>query len=257
MEKEIKVKEIDFSNRLYKLVTKIILLAIIVSAFAIYLEFQKLPENTNYPETITVQAQGKATVKPDIASIKIGISTDGKKVEEITTQNNDKMNKILANLKALGIEERDLQTTNYSLSPQYWWNKDGQRFFQGYTLTQEVMVKIRDFAKIGKAIETATTGGANITQDLQFIIDDQEKIKEIARKDAIEKAKNKARQIATLSGFKLGKIINYYEDNYYPGPIMMKESAGAGNISSSIPAPDIQPGTQEITVTINLVYKIK
>ncbi|MEK9153663.1 MAG: SIMPL domain-containing protein, partial [Patescibacteria group bacterium] len=72
----------------------------------------------------------------------------------------------------MGIEQKDLQTINYSLPPQYDYTDKGERVFRGYTLSQEIKVKIRDFAKAGDVLEKATSLGANLAGDLQFTIDD-------------------------------------------------------------------------------------
>lgn len=250
------IKKFELSNRLF-----IVLVVLSIGCFLfwisqIYFEFKNLPEN--HPREITVSAQGRAFTIPDIALIKLGVTTEGIKIQDIVKENSEKMNNILKEIKDLGIGEKDIQTTNYSLTPRYEWTEDGKRIFKGYTLNQEIRVKIRDFGKIGQVLEKATQIGANLVGDLQFSIDDPEKVIEIARKEAIEKAKTKASQIASQSGLKLVKLINIYED-YFPRPVSYlrkaaPEGMGGGEISA---APEIQPGEEEVTVRVNLVYKVK
>jgi uncharacterized protein YggE len=130
------------------------------------------------------------------------------------------------------------------------------RTLKGYTLEQDVQVKIRDFTKIGDVLAQATTAGANLAGGLQFTIDNPEQFKEQARATAIKDAKTNAQNLAKESGINLGKIINVYE-GYNSSPVMYDSakvmSAGA---SSSAPVPTIQPGQQEVDVTINLTYKV-
>lgn len=249
------IKKFELSNRLF-IVSVVLLIGFFLFWISqIYFEFKNLPEN--YPREITVSSQGRAFAIPDIALIKLGVTTEGIKIQDIVKENSEKMNNILKEIKDLGIEEKDIQTTNYSLTPRYEWTREGKRIFQGYTLSQEIRVKIRDFEKIGQVLEKATQIGANLVGDLQFSIDDPEKVTEIARKEAIEKAKEKASQIASQSGLKLLKLINIYEEySSQPVPYLkaMPEGLGGGEIAV---APEIQPGEEEVTVRISLVYKVR
>jgi len=127
----------------------------------------------------------------------------------------------------------------------------------GYTLEQDVQVKIRDFTKIGDILSQATAAGSNLVGDLQFTIDNPEQFRDQARAKAISQAKTNAQNLAKESGIGLGKIINVYE-GYSSSPIMYSSAkAMGGGITDSAPVPVVQPGQQEIDVTINLTYKVK
>jgi uncharacterized protein YggE len=121
-----------------------------------------------------------------------------------------------------------------------------------------VQVKIRDFTKIGDVLSKATAAGANQVGDLQFTIDNPEQFRDKARADAIKQAKTNAQNLASESGVNLGKIINVYENNYTVPQVYnsMAKGLGAG-VAESAPTPTIQPGQQEIDVTINLTYQVK
>jgi hypothetical protein len=218
-----------------------------------------LPQNNIYPEMLSVSGEGKASIAPDIASVNLGIITEGVKVETIVKTNTEKMNALLLEVKNLGIEEKDIKTKNYSLQPRYEWTETGTRIPKGYTLTQTIEVKIRDFAKIGNVLEIASANGVNNIGDLQFAIDELEKAKSIAREQAIVQAKEKAQLISQQTGLKLKKITNIYEDTG-AYPYSAYDTAGMGGstakIMSSI-APTIQTGEQEITVKITLNYRTK
>jgi len=182
----------------------------------------------------------------------------------------------------LGVADKDIQTTNYSLTPVYsndyivptpapipmmYPNGGGSvssgtmmrtgTTLTGYKLEQDVQVKIRDFTKIGDILSGATTAGANVVGDLQFTIDNPEKFKDQARAQAIAQAKGNAQDLAKESGINLGKIINVYENNYVvPMAYNSAVKATGGGVAESAPVPTIQPGQQEIDVTINLTYKV-
>lgn len=250
------IKQFELSNRLF-IVFAILLIGVLgFWATKVFIDFQGLPDN--YPREITISGEGRVFAVPDIALIQFGVVSEGTKIGDIVKENTEKMNSILKEIKDLGIEEKDIKTTTYSLSPRYEWTEDGKRVFKGYTLTQEIRVKIRNFEKIGEALEKATEKGANLVGDLQFSIDDPEKVRQEARKEAIEKAKIKAVQLSQDSGLKLVKLVNIYED-YYPRTLSdtyykSLEGMGGGEIAAP---PEIQPGEQEVTVTIYLTYRVR
>jgi len=249
-------KQFELSNRLF-VVFAILLVGVLGFWTAkVFIDFQSLPNN--YPREITVSGEGRTFAVPDIALIQLGAVTEGLKVGDVVKENTEKMNNILKEIKDLGIEEKDIKTTTYNLAPRYEWAEDGKRIFKGYTLTQQINVKIRNFEKIGDVLEKSTEKGANLVGDLQFSIDEPEKVRQEARKEAIERAKTKASQIATDSGLKLVKLVNVYED-YYPrtySDTLYKslEATGGGEIAAP---PEIQPGEQEVTVTIYLTYRVR
>ena len=250
----------DISTRLFKIVAGFLIVLAIYFAFSMYVDYKNIPSNNNYPEVVSVTGEGKASIAPNIASVDLTITTEGSKVETIVKTNTEKMNAVIEQIKSLGIEEKDLKTKNYSLQPRYEWTEFGTRIARGYTLTQTVEVKIRDFAKIGSVLETASANGVNSIGDLQFTIDDLEKAKSIAREKAIAQAKEKAKLISQQTGLKLKKITSIYEDNgAYPYPAY--DSVGMGGefytkAMSSV-APTIQTGEQEVTVRITLNYRVK
>jgi len=249
-------EKFELSNRLF-IVFAILLVGVLGFWTAkVFIDFQSLPNN--YPREITVSGEGRTFAVPDIALIQLGVVTEGSKIGDVVKENTEKMNNILKEIKTLGIEEKDIKTTTYNLAPRYEWTEDGKRIFKGYTLTQQISVKIRNFEKIGDVLEKTTEKGANLVGDLQFSIDEPEKVRQEARKEAIERAKAKASQISTDSGLKLVKLVNVYED-YYPrtySDTLYKslEATGGGEIAAP---PEIQPGEQEVTVTIYLTYRVR
>lgn len=246
-------KTMKFSNKIYVLAIVLVLGVLVFLAGQMVYHY-KLLERQNANQ-ITVSGQGKIYAKPDIASINLGVTTDGKTVSEVTNKNTEIMNQIIKDLKGLDILEKDIQTTNYSLSPVYDYTKEQGRFFEGYNLLQSVEVTIRDLTKIGDVMSISTKDGANSVGSPQFTIDNPEQLREQARAKAIAQAKANAQNLAQESGIKLGKLINVYE-NYYPMYSDTLKGMGGG-IAESAPAPVIQPGQQEINVTINLTYQIK
>ncbi len=222
-------------------------------------DYRSIPGNT--PLELTFSAEGKVLATPDIALITFGVTTEGLDIPTITTQNTDKMNAILAMLKdTQGIDAKDITTTQYSVEPKYEYNpRTGVRTSKGYTATQQISVKVRDFTKIGGALTQATTLGANLVGNLQFTIEDLEKANQQARDKAIANAKAKAQATADAAGMKLGKIVNVQDSvyPYYGYRLDGKEALGMGGSDIAVPAPQIEPGQNEITANVSITYRVK
>lgn len=250
------IKKIELSDRIFMAVIIIAAIALIFGAFIAFITYKNW--RGDYPREITINAQGKAYAKPDVAVTQFGVTTEGKKTQTVVKENTEKMNAVIKAIKDLGVDEKDIQTTAYNLSPQYDWKESG-RIFLGYKLNQQVTVKIRNFEKIGDILDSATEKGVNEIGNLQFTIDDIEKFRAEARVKAIESAKEKAKNMVETAGLKLGKITNIYEDYYsypQPYPYDLEKSMGTGAVTTNF-APEIQSGELEITATINLTYRIK
>lgn len=211
-------------------------------------------------DRFSVSGSGTVYAKADIANIQVGVKTEAKKTAaEATTENTNKMNEIIGEVKKLGVDEKDIKTTNYNLNPVYnWTDKVGQQLV-GYEVTQNLTLKIRDLSKIGDVIAKTTEKGANQVGNINFTIDDEYALKNQARELAIQKAQEKAGLIAKQSGMKLGEIKSVYENSdSSPSPIMysnakMELSSGSAPVAS----PNIQSGQNEIKVDVTIVYEVK
>ena len=260
-----------FFNRAFILAQILIVGILVFFVGQILLQNKSIDQQNNFQ--ITVSGEGKVYVKPDVALIGLGVTTEGTTVAEVTKANTAKMNAVIEAVKALKIDEKDIQTTNYNLSPIYDYvipsavpmmypsassTMIRTQTLKGYKLEQDIQVKIRDFTKVGDVLSQSTAKGANLVGDLQFTIDNPQQFKDQARAKAIAQAKTNAQNLAKESGIGLGKIINVYENYNYPGVYSSNTKMGMGGAApESAPAPTIQPGQQEISVTINMTYQVR
>jgi uncharacterized protein YggE len=227
-----------------------IIIGILIFSFSILWFVYEYSKSRPELRTFSVSGEGKEIVVPNIAEIRIGVISEGKDLTELQKENSEKMNKIINFLKEKGINEKDIQTENYSVSPKYDYSKPPYRIV-GYTISQDLKVKVRDLSKVGEILSQAVNYGANNVSGPSFTVDDKEVYLERAREKAIKNAKEKAEKIAKFAGFKLGKIVSITESSSYePYPIMLKEMG-----DSEIP--QIQPGSQEIKVQVNIIFEIK
>ena len=209
--------------------------------------------------TISVSGEADVFAKPDLAVVMISTVNEAKTVENALIVNTGNMNSIIKFVKEQGVEEKDLKTANFSISPRYEYEQkgaadyylSGKRVLAGYEVRQSLEVKIRDMSKIGILIEGASGDGANEIGDLQFTIEKQDELKAQARKEAIAEVKAKAKGLSSQMGVKLGRIVGFSES----GDDKMAESglrAGMGGAT-----PDIAVGENKITSSVTITYEIK
>ena len=207
---------------------------------------------------ITVSGNAKVTAIPDLAIINLGIINDGSTVAVAQKSVVERMNKVINSLKSeFKIDSKDIKTENYNVQPKYDWS-DGKQRIIGYIVSQTIQVKIRDFDKIGDILAKATQLGINNVSGPNFTIDDLEKIKAEAREEAIKQAKEKANSLAKQIGIKLGKIVNFSEggDNL-PNVVYGMRTLANESLKLDSSVPEIEAGSQEIQLTVNLTYEIK
>jgi uncharacterized protein len=208
---------------------------------------------------ITISETGEVQAKPDLAIINFSVINEAKTATEAMDDNAKLMNAVTEVVKKAGIDEKDIKTLTFNISPRYEYPSDknyysGERVLAGYDATNQLEVKIRDLSKIGSIIEIATTAGANDVSGMQIIVENEDNLKAQAREQAILKAKEKAKSMAADLGIKLGKVISFSENYFLP-----YESAGysakAMDASSSI-APQIETGENKISVSVVIAYEI-
>lgn len=208
-------------------------------------------------DTITISGEGKVVAIPDIATIQLGLNTEKKSVAEAQKENTAKMNELNKQLKAQGVDAKDIQTSNYSIYPQYDWN-NGRQTLRGYQVSQTVTVKIRNLDKVGDIVSAAGTLGLNQVGGLSFDIDEPEVLRQQARIKALENAREKAKALADIMGVKLGKVVSFNESSTYPGPIYKSYAMdGAIGMGGAAPAPEIQSGSMDIVIDATVVYELK
>lgn len=223
----------------------------------------KLVSGAKPDNVISVSGTGKVKAVPDIATVSLGVVAQGKDAKEAQNLATERINKITAFVKGLGVAKEDITTSQASLNPRYDY-QNGQNNITGYDSNQMVTVKVRGVDKsneiVGKILAGAVDNGANQVYGSQFTIDDPDNLKQQARKDAIAKAKVKAKELADAAGIKLGKVVSVQDgEGYYP-PVPMAyatdKAMGMGGGGAAV-APNIEPGSQEITQTVTLVFEVR
>lgn len=210
---------------------------------------------TQKSTTFDVSGEGKASVKPDIASVTAGISASAATVKAAQEQINAAINKVTAGLKQNGVDSKDIQTTNYNINPTYDYTGATQKI-TGYSANTNILIKVRNLDNVNNVIDSVTVNGANQISGVSFDIDDKTKVQDDARQKAVDEAKKKAAAAAKIAGFKLGRIINYTENlQGLPRPMMLHALDSAKPVGG-IPT-QVEPGSSEVTVDVTLSYEIQ
>jgi uncharacterized protein YggE len=243
-----------------------IIVSIIVVALAAAFSANSFSDAVRFSaqRNFSVSSDGKAVGIPDIAEFTFSVITEGgKNVGALQKENSDKMNKAIDFLKAQKIDSQDIKTQNYSLEPRYQYCSyvAGKTCpppeIVGYSLTQTASVKIRDFSKISDILSGVVASGANSVSQLSFKVDDSTSLENQARTEAIQKAKQKAETVAKAGGFTLGRLLSIDEGGGYVPAYRYNVSSEMGGGSVESVTPKIEPGSQEVSVSVTLRYEIK
>jgi len=252
------MENIKGKNYFWFLLDALIAVVIINMVFFVMPAVSKFGNSMTAARTLAVTAEGKTNVSPDVAEVSFSVVSQGINPEKLSSTNNDKMSAVIDNIKANGVDAKDVKTTSYNLQPNYSYDKNtGRSYIYGYTLTQTVLVKVRDLKKVATVIGGVTPLGVNQIGDVAFKVDDPEKVIGEARNDAFQKAKAKAIAIASANGVELGKVISVSEYQNSPGPYYKNISAMGMGGADVVSAPTIEPGTQELKVTVSVTYSLE
>ncbi len=249
-----------------------IIIALLVGAFSVWSYVSSYADSIQPGSfrSFSVSGEGKVVAVPDVAQFNFSVTTEGgKDVASLQAKNTEKTNAAIDFVKGKGVDVKDIKTQNYGISPRYQTYNCYRPLessvqpcppaeIVGYSVNQNVQVKIRDFAKIGDILGGVVNAGANSVSQLQFTIDDPDAVKAEARAEAIEKARVKAEEMAEAGGFRVGRLLGI--DEYGQPPVYYGYGMGGETMAksvASVPAPAIEPGSQDVTVSVTLRYEIR
>ncbi len=221
--------------------------------------------------SFAVSAEGEVVAIPDVAQFTFSVITQGGvNIASLQTENVEKVNSAIAFVKSQGVQDRDIKTQNFSLEPRYQYSSCPRSFgnevqaclpseIVGYTITQTVQIKVRDFAKVGAIVSGVVENGANSVSQLSFTVDNPDVLESEARGQAIQKAKEKAKAVAEAGSFRVGRLLSIQEGGSPVHPFYEQRAldTGFGGAAPNVVPPVIEPGSQEVKVFVTLVYEIQ
>lgn len=199
---------------------------------------------------LTVNASGSIYAAPDQATVQLGVSSQASTAADALKQNSADTTAVIDAIKKLGVDAKDISTSNFNVYPTY--DTSGTRI-NGYQVNNSVTVLIRDISTSGTLLDQVVTAGANNISGLSFGIADASQYQADARQKAIEAARAKAEAMAKAAGVTLGDILSINESVNYQ-PEMPFARGMVADASMSVP---VETGQQEVSVSVTLVYEIR
>jgi uncharacterized protein len=199
--------------------------------------------------TITVTGAGTVPALPDLATLMIGVTTQGETAAAALSANSEAVEAVTARLTASGVEARDMQTSNLSINPNWTsFDSGASPTISGYVATNMLTIRVRDLGGLGGVLDAAVADGANTLNGLTFGMAKPEPALNEARKAAVADAQAKAELLVTAAGMKLGRVIAITEGGAWTDPApMFRESAAA------VP---VQGGELAMTANVTVQYEM-
>jgi uncharacterized protein YggE len=197
---------------------------------------------------VTVTGEASVTAVPDTALIRIGVTAQGKTARAASDASAKEMTAVLAAIKDAGIAERDIQTTQLSLQPQYDRNKAGAARLLGFEMTNQLTIKIRAIGNLPALLDRTVAAGANEVSGIEFVVSEQSKLLDQARTEAVADARRKAELYAHAAGVTVQRVVAIAEEGSAPPlrPFPALRTTAA----------PVAPGEQTLRVTVTVSYEI-
>ena len=221
--------------------------------------------NPGDSNAINVYGKGTASAPPDIVLVTLGIEAREDSVLEARGRASKAMTKLFAVLQESGIDDRDIQTRAFSITPQYTWrekrdeqgNRINEQVPAGFTVSNQVVVLLRDIAKTGHVIDSIAVAGGDLTRvrGVQFAIDDTSAMEAQARESAVLEGMKKARHYAETAGVNLGALVTIKESSTtVPGPKGLGQDRSLMMMAES--TTPVAGGELEVQVTLQMSFAI-
>lgn len=204
------------------------------------------------PHIITMSGHGEVHGQPDTATLSAGVSVDAPVAGAALADANKNMQAILAALKNLGVADRDIQTRNFSVRPQYATGNGQAPRVTGYEVNNQVEVRLDKINQLGPALDALVAGGANQINGVNFSIRDPAALLAEARSAAVADARNKAETFAKAAGVTLGSILSISES----GNTVPRILAGAP-MFAPIEQVAVMTGEETIGADVTIMWEIK
>ena len=204
--------------------------------------------------SIRVTGEASVTVKPDQAEISIGVVTQAQTAQAAASQNAQKQDAVISQLrKALGAGA-DIKTISYSVSPRYRYPRDAAPILDGYTASNTIQVKTSNLDQVGKLLDLGTESGANNIQSLRFTLKDETAARAQALREASIRARTKAEAIASALGLKIQRILRVEEGGSMVRPFAEMETTALR--AQAAPTTPIEAGSIDVRATVTVTVEV-
>lgn len=213
-----------------------------------------------YAGTITIEGRGEVRAAPDMALINSGVTTQGETARAALDANTAAMAELISTLKEAGVEARDIQTSGFSVNPNYVYSESRDEMgytlppkINGYQVSNTVSVAVRNLDDLGGILDKAVNVGANTINGVTFSVADPTELYNEARKQAFADAREKAELYATAANATLGELEAISESQNINSPIPMPMFARAEAQAADVP---VEAGEMTFEIGVNVQWEL-
>jgi uncharacterized protein YggE len=231
-------------------------IALLAAAAVFVPTVQAQAQQTQSPPVgrVIVMGEGSVSVTPDYAQIGSGVTTRAKTVKEATDANSKSMAAITKALLESGVAQRDIQTSRFSVQPVYAPQEPRtEPKLAGYSVSNQVRLKIRQIDKVGEILDRLVTAGATDIGNVEFLVSEPSKALDQAREAAIADARRKAEVYAHASGVQLGRVEWITEDSGFAPPVSTRAQGASAAMAAPVP---IASGEDTLRVRVTVSFEI-
>jgi uncharacterized protein len=204
---------------------------------------------------LQINAEGRSEARPDMATINLGVTTEGRTAQAALQDNARQMNALTQALRRAGVAERDIQTSNVSVHPQQQYRENQAPLITGYQANNTVTAKVRNVNNVGRVIDAAVAAGGNTIHGVHFSHQEPEAQLDVARRNAIAEARRRADLYASALNMRVVRIVAVSEGGGYSPPMpmpMMAERMAAADASTPV-----SPGQIETRAHVNVTFELR
>ncbi|HEY9219067.1 MAG TPA: SIMPL domain-containing protein [Phenylobacterium sp.] len=205
--------------------------------------------------TLNLSAYGETKIAPDMATISLGVLTEAPTAKAAMQANARQMTQVIAALKRAGLEDRDIQTSQLNLSPQYRYVENKPPQLTGYQASNQVTLTVRELSRLGDVVDATVASGANQVQGVSFGLSDPTAAENTAREKAVQALEQKAALYARATGHRVNRLVSLSEGGGYsvppPMPMQMMARGEAMDASSKI-----APGELKVRIDVTGLYEL-
>lgn len=236
----------------------------VLTASLLLIACSALAQSSFGPEPRLIHTEGKAEVtgQNDSAKISIAVLTDGRNLEQVSSENASRTKAVMEAIRGLHIEGLKLETSNYRITPQKDYQNKPLKI-KGYEVYHEIEVTLESFGPenlsehVSKTVGKALENGANDVNHIQFYIKDKRSLEKEALTRATREAVDRAKTLAEAAGVKLKRIASL---STHPIEIPIRPSmmrAAEVKVGREAAGPPIEVGESQIRVEVSLAYEIE
>ena len=206
--------------------------------------------------TLNLSAYGETMIAPDMATITLGVMTEGKTAAEAMQANANRMSAVMASLRKAGLPDKDIQTSNLNLNPQYKYQENQPPLLIGYQASNNVTITVHDLKKLGAAVDASVSAGANQVHGIGFGLKDPTAAENAARESAVKALIAKADLYARATGHKVSRLVSLSEGGGYAPPQPMPVAMYAKREMAADAGTSVSGGELKVRIDISGLYEL-